>query len=83
MSKKIENTESHKNDMKVENTFVFGKENYILMLIGLGLIVLGFVLMSGSPDSDIFSFRKITLAPLLVLGGFVVEIFAIFRKTKD
>lgn len=70
--------------------FAFGKENYRLMLIGLAFIVVGFVLMigGGSKDPsqfnpDIFSFRRITLAPILILAGFVIEIFAIMKKPKD
>jgi len=70
--------------------FSFGKINYILMLTGLGLILLGFFLMAGGGSEDpnvfneeIFSFRRITLAPILVLSGFVVEIFAIVKKSKD
>jgi hypothetical protein len=70
--------------------FAFGRENYRLMLIGLALIVVGFLLMigGGSDDPnvfnpDIFSFRRLTLAPLLVLAGYVVEIFAIMKKPKD
>ena len=62
--------------------------NYKLMLIGLGVIVLGFILMAGGgsddPDvfnEDMFSFRRITLAPVLVLAGFVFEIYAIMKKT--
>jgi hypothetical protein len=70
--------------------FAFGKENYRLLLIGLGLIVLGFLLMigGGSKDPnvfsyDIFNFRRLTLAPILILAGYVVEIFAIMKKPKD
>lgn len=70
--------------------FAFGKENYRLMLIGLVLIVLGFILMIGGGSKDpntfnpeIFSFRRLTLAPILVLAGYAVEIFAIMKKTKD
>lgn len=70
--------------------FAFGKENYRLMLIGLALIALGFILMIGGGSKDpsqfnpeIFSFRRITLAPILVLAGYVVEIFAIMKKPKD
>jgi hypothetical protein len=70
--------------------FAFGKENYRLMLIGLALIALGFILMIGGGSDDpskfnpeIFSFRRITLAPILVLAGYVVEIFAIMKKPKD
>jgi hypothetical protein len=70
--------------------FAFGKENYRLLLIGLGLIVLGFLLMIGGGSDDpnvfsqeIFNFRRLTLAPLLILAGYVVEIFAIMKKPKD
>jgi hypothetical protein len=70
--------------------FAFGKENYRLLLIGLGLIVLGFLLMIGGASKDpkvfsyaIFDFRRLTLAPILILAGYVVEIFAIMRKPKD
>ena len=61
--------------------------NYKLMLIGLGIIVLGFILMSGGGSDDpavfnwsMFSFRRITLAPILVLFGFGFEIFAIMKR---
>ena len=65
----------------------FGKQNYIIVLIGLALIALGFILMvgGGSSDPDVFNekmfdFQRITLAPILVLAGFIVEIVAIFWK---
>lgn len=67
----------------------FGKQNYIIVLIGIALIALGFILMigGGSNDPDVFNekmfdFQHITLAPILVLAGFVVEIVAIFWKGK-
>jgi len=70
--------------------FAFGKENYRLLLIGLALIVLGFVLMIGGGSKDpkvfsyaIFDFQRLTLAPILILAGYVVELFAIMRKPKD
>jgi len=70
--------------------FAFGKENYRLLLIGLALIVLGFLLMIGGGSDDpnvfsqeIFNFRRLTLAPILILAGYVVEIFAIMKKPKD
>lgn len=67
---------------------LFGKQNYIWMAIGVGLIALGLALMAGghmpSPDvweaDRIYSFRRITLAPLLILAGLIVEIYAIFKK---
>lgn len=73
-----------------KSTFIFGKENYILMITGLVVITIGFMLMSGgaatNPDefieSEIFSPRRITVAPLVCLVGFVIEIVAIFYKSK-
>ncbi|MDZ4667005.1 MAG: DUF3098 domain-containing protein [bacterium] len=63
-----------------EKDFVFGKENYTLMIAGIVVIIIGFALMAGT--EDIFDFRKLTLAPIVVLLGFVIEIFAIMRKPK-
>lgn len=66
----------------------FGKSNYTWMLIGAAFIVIGMLLMSGgkSPNPDVFdanevySFRRITLAPIVIIIGFVIEIYAIFKK---
>lgn len=70
--------------------FAFGKINYTIMLAGIGLILLGFILMAGGGTNDpnvfneeIFSARRITIAPILVLSGFVLEIYAIVKKSKD
>jgi len=71
-----------------QQTPLFGKENYRWMLIGLVAVALGLILMGGGKSKDpnvfnpkeIYSFTRITLAPILILGGFVIEIFAIFRK---
>ncbi|MBO6025002.1 MAG: DUF3098 domain-containing protein [Bacteroidales bacterium] len=67
----------------------FGKMNYIIVLIGIALIAIGFILMIGGGSSDpnvfndqMFNPRRITIAPILVLAGFVVEIVAIFWKGK-
>ena len=64
--------------------FIFGKKNYKFMLIGLGCIVLGFILMAGGGSDDpnvfnpeIFSWRRIRLAPTLVLIGFGFQVYAI------
>ncbi len=70
--------------------FAFGKENYILMLVGVGLIILGFILMTGGGSNDpnvfneeMFDFRRLTLAPILILIGFGIDIVAIMKKPKD
>ena len=69
--------------------FIFGKKNYKYMLIGFGFIALGFILMSGGGSDDpnvfnesIFNWRRIRLAPTLILIGFGIEIFAILIYPK-
>ncbi len=69
---------------QVNKEFIFGKKNYKFMFIGLAVIFFGFVLMSGgASDSDtvfnpdVFSFRRIRLAPFIVLVGLGIEIYAI------
>lgn len=64
--------------------FVFGKKNYKFMFIGLACIALGFILMSGGGSDDpnvfnpeIFSFRRIRLAPMVILIGFGIQVYAI------
>ena len=71
------------NDNKMPLTL----KNYILLLVGALLIVLGFVLMSGGQpatpetfDYSIFSFRRIPLAPIVVVAGFVFEVYAILKR---
>lgn len=69
---------------------LFGKENYRWMVIGLGVILLGLLLMIGGKSKDpnvfdpseVYSFRRITVAPILILGGLVLEIVGIFKKPK-
>lgn len=82
----------YRNDNKEETKFsmALSKENYKLMLIGLGIILLGFILMGGGGSDDpnvfdesIFSFTRITLAPIVVLAGFCFEIYAIMKKPKE
>jgi len=81
MNKKSTNKES----------FALAKENYILLVIGFAIIVLGFILMIGGKSDDpaifnedeLFSFRRITLAPIIVLSGFIFEICAIMKKPRS
>lgn len=79
------------NKKKQENksTFLFGKKNYVIMLIGLAFIALGFALMAGGGSDDpavfneeIYNFRRIRLAPTLVIIGLAIEIYAIMVKVK-
>ena len=73
---------------KNQNTeFVFAKTNYMFLLIGLAIIALGFILMSGGGNDDptkfneaIFNFQRIKLAPTVVFVGFGVIIYSIFKK---
>lgn len=73
------------------NTNLFGKENYTWMLAGLAVMALGFFLMAGGKsadpkvfnDSDVYSTTHITIAPILIIAGLVIEIFAIMRKPKE
>lgn len=66
----------------------FDKMNYILLAVGMAVVVLGFILMSGSGstetsyDPDIFSARRIKVAPVVCLVGFVSMIYAVIRKPK-
>lgn len=69
--------------------FALAKENYRLLAIGFAIIVIGFLLMVGGKSDDpavfnpdVFSFRRVTLAPLVVLFGFLFEIYAIMRKPR-
>lgn len=78
-----------------QQAFYFTRENYKWMLIGLAMIVLGFILMMG-PDANtvdgkfdpnnwnegIFSIRRIRIAPLMVIAGFAVHVYAILKRTK-
>ena len=68
---------------------IFGKKNYQIMFTGLAFIITGFILMSGGDTGDetsfnpeIFNFQRITLAPILIITGFVIEVFAIMHKQK-
>ncbi|NLB25408.1 MAG: DUF3098 domain-containing protein [Bacteroidales bacterium] len=73
-----------------DSGFALGKENYRLIAIGFAIIVLGFILMIGGGSDDpgvfnpeIFSFRRITIAPLIILSGLIFEIYAILKKPKN
>lgn len=70
---------------------LFDKGNYTWMLIGAGVLALGFFLMAGGKSSDpkvfnadeVYSTTRITIAPMLIIAGFIIEIFAIMKKSKS
>ena len=83
-----------KQGSKPNAEFIFQKRNYLFMFIGLGFIALGFILMSGGGSDDpevfnpdIYNFRRIRLAPTLVLIGLAIEVYAILlnphKKKKN
>ncbi len=81
--------ENQKEESQAAPEFLFEKLNYKILLIGLGVIALGFILMSGGGSSDpkvfsedIFSFRRIRLAPTTVLIGFGITIYSILKNPK-
>lgn len=78
-----------KNDEQHKSDFLFDKVNYKILLIGIAVIALGFILMSGGGSDDpkvwndeIFSFRRVRLAPTVVLIGFGITIYSIFKNPK-
>lgn len=81
------------NDKKSQqgtNNNLFGRENYVWIIAGLVVIALGLILMAGGKSDDpnvfnpkeVYSFTRITVAPILILLGLAIEVFAIFRKPK-
>ncbi len=70
--------------------FTFGKRNYQLLIAGVIIMAIGFILMSGGGSEDpnvfsdaIFNTQRLTIAPILILTGLVIEIFAILHKPKE
>jgi len=70
--------------------FVFGKENFRLLLICIGFLVVGFILMVGgrsdSPDFfnyEMFNFQRLTLSPILLIIGYTIGVFAIMKRPKQ
>jgi hypothetical protein len=73
-----------------QKSYYFSKKNYIIMGIGIALIALGFILMSGGGsddpnvfNEDIFNAQRLVWAPIIVLAGFVVQVFAIMHTDKQ
>lgn len=66
-----------------KSNLAFEKRNYILMIIGLCVLIIGFVLMTMDKQPFGFGFLGITLGPIVVMSGFIIEFFAILYKTKE
>ncbi len=74
----------------VNNTPLFGKENYMWMLAGLVVLAIGFFLMAGGKSADpnvfnedeVYSPMRITVAPLLIVAGFIIEIVGLMKKPR-
>lgn len=77
--------------IKPNNVNLFGKENFLWMLIGAAVIAIGYFIMAGGKsanpkefnDNEIYSTMRITVAPILIIAGFIIEIFAIMKKPKQ
>jgi hypothetical protein len=77
--------------METKNNTIFGKDNLRWMLIGLVVIAIGLVLMAGGKGEDpnvfaaneVYSMKRITLAPLLIVAGLLIEVYAIMKKAKQ
>jgi hypothetical protein len=77
--------------MTAEKNNLFGKENYMWMLTGMVVLAIGFFLMAGGKSSDpkvfdpkeVYSTTRITIAPILIITGFIIEIIAIMKKPKN
>lgn len=89
--KKSINSKSNTNHPKNTNDntgFIFKKDNYILLIAGLFFIFIGLLLMIGGESEDpevfsneIFNFQRLTLAPILIATGFIIQLFAIMKKS--
>ncbi|RYZ20740.1 MAG: DUF3098 domain-containing protein [Chitinophagaceae bacterium] len=75
-------------ELRLSDKPLFGRENRMWMAIGAAVIIIGFLLMAGGRSEDpnvfnkdeVYGFRRITLAPIVILAGLVIEIYALFRK---
>jgi len=71
-------------------TFAFGKDNYKILLIGIAVVAIGMIFMMGGASDDpnkmsedIFDFRRLTLAPILIIAGYIVVLLSIIKKPKE
>jgi len=82
---------AQKNDQASTNQSLFGKSNFILMIVGLVFLAIGVLLMAGGKSADpsvfntkeVYSTSRITIAPILIVTGFIIEIIAIMKKNNQ
>ncbi len=81
--------ELQKNATEKTTQFAFSRQNYVLVIVGLVVMGIGFLLMIGGGSDDpnefsdaLFNFQRLTLAPILILTGYIIEIFAILKRPK-
>jgi len=86
MAAKVQNQKTEESNIR----FAFNRSNYKLLILGLIVLILGFVLMIGGGSDDpevfdeaLFGFRRLTLAPILIIAGYIIEIFAIMYRPKE
>ncbi len=68
--------------MSNKEKLAFKKSNYIFMLVGIGVLIIGFYIMTLDKEDHGFGFLGLTLGPIVVMIGFIIEFFAIFHKSK-
>ncbi|MGC9331699.1 MAG: DUF3098 domain-containing protein [Bacteroidales bacterium] len=80
----------HKTKEKKQDIFAFDTSNYIPMVVGFVVIIVGMILMAGGNNHDplkfhyeIFSTRRLTIAPIVIMMGFVMELYAILKKPRQ
>jgi hypothetical protein len=72
-----------------KQNYAFGRMNFVLLAVGMAIVIVGFILMSGGSSSeaaynpDIFSFRRIVVAPMVCLVGFLSMVYAVVHKSND
>lgn len=72
-----------------KQNYAFGRMNFVLLAVGMVIVIVGFILMSGGSSSeaaynpDIFSFRRIVVAPMVCLVGFLSMVYAVVHKSND
>lgn len=69
--------------MDKNNKLPFGRKNYMIMLAGIAVLALGFIIMSLDGEQFGFGFAGITLGPIIVMAGFIIEIYAILHNPKE